>query len=173
MNTAVASRQPANDTTTWALIAVVACLVTAALGWGIARANTSSWSDVQRSTAFAAQNGQLAGQQSGYNQGVAIGRRSAKLQGESSKVAAVQSQQAQGYTDGYQTGRQRAISRAGAAAFNDPASMIDPSPLAPALGTGGAYPPESFPGLACRHRPELGRTRLCTITGYHQLGLRR
>ncbi|MBC7644660.1 MAG: hypothetical protein H7123_06005 [Thermoleophilia bacterium] len=147
MNTAAATRQPANNTAMWALIAVLACLVTAALGWGIASANTTSWSDVQRDTAFAAQNGQLAGEQRGYGQGVTIGKRDARLKGQSAATAAVQSQQAQGYSDGFQNGRQTAINKRGAAAFDDPMSLIDPTPLMPGLGTGGAYPAESFQDL--------------------------
>ena len=144
MNTATASKAPSNDKLMWVLIALIAVLVAATLGWGIAKANSTSWGDVQRSTAYAAQNGQLAGQQRGYDQGVSIGRRQARLNGQLSALQSSREQQVQGFSDGYQQGRQRAIQKRGESALWDPQSLVDPAPLTTGLGTGGAYPTESF-----------------------------
>ncbi len=101
------------DPAIWAIVALVAAIVAAGLGWAVAQSQRPSWNDATQVSALARQEGQLRGQQQGYRDGSRLGRKEAQLQARVSSTRAQRASFAEGYRAGVQQGRATARAQRG------------------------------------------------------------
>ncbi len=126
------ARSEGHDVAAWALVALIVAAVCAFAGWALARNDSPSQSDVQRSAALASQEGLQRGQALGISQGTKQGRIQAAARVRTQVSAARGQAKSEGYAAGYAAGRSQA---------GDPDAYLNSTA---GIGGSGAYPAADY-----------------------------